>query len=161
VSTLHQQRMPLLQVSTVRDITGLRRDEIFDRVDGRSLLHRGFVWVWNVSSTFPESMTRDLRLWRAEIIADDDDAVKLGRRDLDWVLKQILPPKQNFHSGELIQMFALSRPGLGRLRDELNGNLVGARNCLFTRENVAAFLKRRWIGQQGAVANQNARSAVA
>jgi hypothetical protein len=147
VKQTHQQRMPLIQVPTVRDITGLRRDEIFDRVDGKSLLHRGFVWVWDMSSTFPGNITRDLRFWRAEVEASDIEAASLARLELAAVVDQILPAsRSNFHSGELIQMFAISRPGLQRLRDELNGNLLGARNALFSRKNVAACLTRRWVG---------------
>lgn len=137
--------MPLLQVPTVRFLTGLRRDEIFDRVDGRSLLHRDFVWVWDLSTTFPANETRDLRFWREEVIEAEINGRGVNKLKLAEVIGEILPAnRRHFHSGELIQMFALSRPALQKLRDELNGDLRGARNCLFTRANVAAFLERRW-----------------
>jgi hypothetical protein len=149
--------MPLLQLPTVRDLTGLRRDEIFDRVDGASLLHRGFAWVWDIAplkirnqklEIRNQNPVRNLRFWRAEVLAyGGPDDRKYGDYELAWVINQILPPgRRHFHSGEVLQMFALSRNSLQRLRAELNGQLAGARSVMFTRENLAAFLQRRWLG---------------
>ena len=158
----HQNRMPLLQLTTVRDLTGLRRDEIIDRVDGASLLHRGFAWVWDFAPRQIRNQkseirnqkcptVRNLRFWRAEVLAyGRPDGRKYGDYELAWVINQILPPgRRHFHSGEVLRLFGLSRNALLRLRAELDGKLAGARNVMFTRENLAAFLQRRWLGAAG------------
>ena len=136
-------RVHLIEMSVVRALTGLRRDEIYDRVDGSSLLHPGLVWVWDLATG---QHIRDLRFWQHEI-----EMVKLGTSCAEFKLAQvidkILPRSRNhFHSGEVIQMFALSRPTLQALRDELNGDLHGARNVMFSRANLVKFLEARWIG---------------
>jgi hypothetical protein len=138
-------RALLVSVPVVRHETGLRRDEIFDRVDGRSLLHPALVWVWNFAAN-PAGELRDLRFYIKEVRGTDWPIQDLALED---IINQILPvSRAQFHSGELIEKFMLTRPTLLALRDELNGNLLGARNCLFTRDNVAAFLKRRWLGSR-------------
>jgi hypothetical protein len=144
-ATPHHSRMPLIQVPTVRDITGLRRDEIFDRVDGASLLHPALVWVWDLATTFPAGV-RDLRFWREECVPHGRSLTKLS---IEQVIDRVLPKgRTNFHSGEVLQMFALSRQNLLALRDELNGDLRGARNVTFARAQLVAFLERRWINRK-------------
>ncbi|HEY5044156.1 MAG TPA: hypothetical protein VIK53_19470 [Verrucomicrobiae bacterium] len=147
----HHLRMPLIQTETVRDLTGLRADEIRDLVTGGTLTHRGLAWVWDFSAQFPGNQNRDLRFWRDEALAhcspDSTKQNRFGNYQIGWVIDRVLPrSRANFHSGELLAMFALERPSLLRLRDEMNGRLAGARNALFPRASVAAFLERRWLG---------------
>jgi len=145
-----QVRMPLIKWSVVRELTGLRRDEIFDRVDGSSLLHRGFAWVWNFSTSFPAG-PRDLRFWRWEVTAESHPDTyqhgQFGKWELAWVINKILPPQRmTFHSGDVQMLFDLNRKTFMELRDELNGNMSGARNVMFARTSLVRFLERRWLG---------------
>jgi hypothetical protein len=138
------RRAVLIDTSVVRAVTGWRPDEIYARVDGGDLLHEPLIWVFNFASD-PDGAIRDLRFFAGEIIAPE-----IARtHTLGIVLRCILPgDRTSFHAGEVLQLFALSRPGLAALRGQLNGHLAGARNTIFPRAGLESFLLRRWLGNQ-------------
>lgn len=138
--SLHS-RSVLVKADVVMSVLGLRADEVYERVDGGSLLHPGFLWVWDVA--VGRKTKRDLRFFAREIIAPESTA----KLELSAVLDIILPPKRgSYHSGDLLRMLQIRRPTLADLRDELNGELAGARNCIFPAVAVRDFLTRRWQG---------------
>ena len=142
MSTLHQ-RAVLIERATVCHLTGLRRDEVYERVDGASLLHGAFVWVWNFASA-ADGIKRDLRFWAREIVAPETvKGLKLAQ-----VVDMVLPKaRKHFHAGELAHWFSLSRPGLKALREDLGGHKESVITTFYDRAGVADFLRRRWCGQ--------------
>ncbi|MDE2104750.1 MAG: hypothetical protein KGL39_46365 [Patescibacteria group bacterium] len=137
----------LVGLHAVRALTGWRRDEIFDRVDGGSLLHPALVWVFNLAADV-NGERRDLRFWAREVEGHIGCPQKrYSFIELDAVIRRILPERrQRFHSGEVIALFALSRPELVALRGALGGEMAGPRSCFFERAALASFLTHRWLG---------------
>lgn len=121
--------------------------QVFDLVDGGTLLEKGITWVFNLAND-PDGDRRDLRFWRPEVLAH-------GHRDIigkyaDWpierVLAKILPEKRvNFHAGEVDKLFQIRPRTRIDLHGELAGALDGGRN-FYSRAALAAFLTRRWLG---------------
>ena len=150
-------RAVLVTVSGVRALKGWTYDNIFCRVDGGDLLNKGLAWVWNFAADANGDM-RELRFWRFELERPE----KTGYLELEWVIARILPEKRkNFHAGEVVEMFTLTRPTLMKLRPQMGGQLA-ANSSFFSRDGLARFLRERWLGacydrRQGAGAKSSSR----
>lgn len=131
-------------------------------VDGGDLVVRGLVWVFDFANDLDGGTRRELRFWRPELLAranaDSTKQHKYANWELDWVIAQILPGRRKtFQAGEVDQLFQIRHNTRLAFGAELNGNLRNGANT-YERDNLAAFLKRRWLGacfdrRQGAGAN--------
>ena len=138
---------------------GIRRVEAM--VDGGDLVTRGLVWVFDLANDHIAGSRRELRFWRAELLAraskDSTKQFKYSNWELDWVVAQVLPTRRKtFQAGEVDQLFQIRHNTRLAFGAELNGNKLNGANT-YQRENLAAFLRRRWLGncfdRQGAGAN--------
>ena len=133
---------PLLTINSVMALRRKSADEIYELVDGGTLLDRGLKWVFNLA-TDPQGKIRDLRFFALEILAPD------SVKDMTEaeVIGTILPTAiKNFHSGQVCQTFVIRRPTLMALRAQLGGELQAeVRSCFFPRATLVAFLKARHL----------------
>lgn len=131
---------------------------LFDLTDGGTLLENGFAWVFNLAND-PCGQKRDLRWWMPEIEAraGSTGSTKFNYYQPGWVIGRILPEKRvNFHAGEVDQLFQI-RP---RTRIDLHAEIFGGVAVtkgrgpnFYSREFLAAFLLRRWLGAVSARTN--------
>ena len=159
----------LVKIDVAAARLGWSAAKLFDLADGgavtaSNLFEKGFVWVFDLANDLASqngrcgSHRRDLRFWWPEIEARaSDDTSKHGKfssYEIEWVINKILPVKrQNFHAGEVDQMFQI-RP---RTRIDLHAELfplsaaAGERagvRCpnFYPRAALVNFLQRRWLG---------------
>ena len=141
MSTPNKSWLALVPVAVAVEKTTLRPDQVYALADGADLLQPGFLWVWDLS--VDRNIKRELLYWLPELEARE----MFAKANLETIIELILPKtRTQFHSGELLRMFFISRPTLIKLRSELHGTLTGSRNCFFPRVAVAEFLRRRWLG---------------
>ena len=139
----------LVKIDVAAAALGWSAYKLFDLMDGGTLLEKGFAWVFNLAND-PAGERRDPRFWWQEIEArdsvDHSKHDKFSYYEIDWVINKILPIKrQNFHAGEVDQLFQIRRRTRIDLHGELAGQLDGGRN-FYKRAALAAFLKARWLG---------------
>ena len=136
----------LVKIDVAADLLQKSIPEIVDMVDGGTLLLRGLAWVFNVARN-PQSRDRELRFWRPELLTRvNGGRSRFNNWELDWVIDRILPVKKlTIHAGELDQMFQLRPRTRIDFGEELNGAMKGGRN-FYSREVLAQFLRRRWLG---------------
>ena len=136
----------LIKIDVAAHLLGKPAGAIFDLVDGAGLLGPSvagpsLVWVFDLSAG---EVRRDLRLWADEVmVLQTGDAARYAGWQLPHVLAQILPEKrQNFHAGEVDQLFQI-RP---RTRIDLldSAGVIAGRN-FYTRKMLVDFLEKRWL----------------
>jgi hypothetical protein len=121
----------LVDIQFLRASRGVETERILYLVDNGDLL-----WVFDVSSG---NVNRDLRFWSREATAPE----KCYRFSLQQVVDLILGQKKNFRSAEIERQWILSAQTMMRLRRA--GEFRGGKGIL-TRDSLADFLRRRWIG---------------
>lgn len=136
----------LVKIDVAADLIGRPVPQIFDLVDGGSLLEKGLAWVFNLANDI-KGDRRDLRLWRPELEARrDGDSSKYSLYRIDWVIARILPEtRDRLHAGEVDQLFQIRPRTRIDFGPELNGVMLNGRN-FYSRIVVAEFLKHRWLG---------------
>ena len=138
----------LVKIDVAAAHLGWSADKLFDLVDGGTLLEKGFAWVFNLANDL-NGERRDLRFWWPEIQArliGGDSATRYSYYELEWVINKILPAKrQNFHAGEVDQMFQIRPRTRIDLHAELSGTLQSGGN-FYARPPLFEFLTRRWLG---------------
>lgn len=133
-------RAVLIKIDSVMDLTGRCADEIYELVDGPSLLAPGFRFVFNVA-TEPNGI-RDLRFWTREVIAPEQTA----KISFDRAISIILPEKRSqYPAGEVAHLLHVRRPTLMRLRAQLAGRLEST-GSFFPRSGLESFLRSRCVG---------------
>jgi len=121
--------------------------QVFDLVDGGTLLEHGLTWVFDLSQRGADGRRRDLRFWRPELLAycAQETVAKYADWKLEQVLVRILPEKRtHFHAGEVDKLLQLRPRTRIDLHRELAGSLQSGRH-LYHRHDLAAFLRRRWL----------------
>lgn len=139
----------LVKIDVAAASLGWSAAKLFDLVDGGTLLEKGFAWVFNLAND-PTGDRRDLRFWFPEVQAranaDTSGHGKFSNYEIDWVIAKVLPEKrQHFQAGEVDQLFQIRPRTRIDLHVELNGNLWNGAHT-YRRDNLAAFLRRRWLG---------------
>jgi len=138
----------LVKIDVAAAALGWSAARLFDLVDAGTLIEPGFEWVFdfaNGQGGLRGSHRRDLRFWFPEIEARSEQR-PAPARTIDAVVTRILPrARQNFHAGEVDQLFQLRPRTRIDLHDELAGSLKSGRHQ-YHRDDLAAFLMRRWIG---------------
>ncbi len=141
----------LVKIDVAAADLGRSVTQIFELVDGGTLLETGLVWVFNLAND-ASTTRRDLRFWREELLARAAQRAggshpgKYGHWELDWVIARILPVKRTqFHAGEVDQLFQIRPRTRIDFGAELNGEMKDGRN-FYARPVLAEFLKRRWLG---------------
>lgn len=136
----------LVTVDVASADLGKTAKEIFDLVDGGSLLEPALVWVFDLSVR-QRWGRRELRFWRMEL-STRADGRKLGELELDAVLDRILPEDHmSLTAGELDLLWQM-RP---RTRLDLNRQLKRRTLKLYKKKDyprwvLREFLKQRWLG---------------
>ena len=140
----------LVKVDVASADLGRTAKDIFDLVDGGSLLEPALVWVFDLSPRAGRGYNRrELRFWRGELGAREQGrAEELRGLEIDAVIERILPEgRTRLTAGELDLLWQL-RP---RTRLDMNRQLARRRRRLYARKDyprevLTAFLKRRWLG---------------
>jgi hypothetical protein len=134
----------LVKVDVAADRLNWSAVEVLSLADEGTLLKPGFTWVWNLAQSLTGER-RDLRFWAVEIRARALSGETFAEMELTQVISQILPlNRTNFHAGEVDVMFQIRPRTRIDLHAELAGSLKSGRNQ-YHRDDLAAFLKRRWI----------------
>ncbi len=134
------QRAALADGSAVRLARGITSDRVSALVDLGELR-----WVFDISCSSqsvpaPRCRIRELRFWVLELA----DPSAVAGLTIDEVVARILPVSRKFFpTGEVVQLFLISRPHLGRMRRELGLRIEAGR---MERNPLAEFLRKRWTG---------------
>ena len=139
-------RPVLVKISVACATLSLGVDAINELATAGDLL-----WVWNLA-TNPNGKIASLRFFLSELEARaEGDTRRFASFGLAQILDKVLPPGRAFWpAGALDQLFQLSRPG----RIALNGEIMvrnrvisqGGASNTYRREDLAEFLRRRWLG---------------
>jgi hypothetical protein len=134
-------RSVLTHIKGAMLVTGRTPEELREMTEG-SLLDGTLIWVWNVAVD-AAGKQRDLRFWLVELLSVNPQSATRNPQSLDAVINKILPVKrQHFPPGEVRSLLQIEWQTLARLRPELN-----APRGMISREALAGFLRRRWLGQ--------------
>jgi hypothetical protein len=120
--------------------------QIEQLVVGGAVHEKGLLWIFNLANN-PSGRLRSLRFWRPELLARSrGDPEKYHRCKIDDIIAIILPGRRtDFHAGEVDQLFQIRCNTRIDYGAELAGKLRGRRH-VYSREKLAAFLQRRWLG---------------
>lgn len=133
-------KVALVKIDVAATLTGKAIATLFDMADGAALIDGSLSFVFDFSNGQKEAR-RDLRFWMPEL-----EALARGLRlndDIDEVISHILPAaRENFHAGEVDCLFQIRHNTRRELLD--SAGLNAGRN-FYSRDTLAAFLKRRWI----------------
>ena len=145
---------PLADIKGVRLLTRKSDDAIYAMTDGGDLVEGSYQWVWNLAVN-PAGEIQDLRWWIGEVLADGHLKKRQATLTLSEVIDFILPrSRREFPAGEVRALLLVSRPTLMELRPELWGGLRHG-GSFYPRAGLVKFLQTRWLGRQGAAANNN------
>ncbi|HLX69444.1 MAG TPA: hypothetical protein VKV04_07445 [Verrucomicrobiae bacterium] len=126
----------LVDLNFVRLVRRIPYDEISRQIDSGK-----FIFVWDVSAR-GETGLRQFRFYLPEVVTPQMTA----RLSHEEVMERILPSARNFFwSAEIGQLLLLSRVTTSQLARQLKARLVN-RTFKFPRENLTAWLRRRWLG---------------
>jgi hypothetical protein len=133
----------LVKIDVVLAMLGQSARKVYALADGGTINEPGFLGVFNLAAN-PKARCRDLRFWFVEVEnrAIGNPTIFAGF-NLDQVLAEILPPRRaNFRAGEVSELFQIRQ---NTRIDLLIGHKTPA-GFVYTRDELADFLKSRWIG---------------
>jgi|GEM_PF-2426326 hypothetical protein len=131
-------RTVLLDVNGVRSARGISADKVIELAESGELL-----WVFNMGRIQNEKAIRNLRFWLPEIV---NPSGMVGFK-LEEMISKILPASRpDFTGGEIGQWFLVSRPTVKRIGAECHGTVKSKRFLTVTRQALASYLRRRWVG---------------
>lgn len=131
----------LVTVDAASLLTGRAVPELFALAGGSKARARGLEWVFNFSK-YRCRGRRELRFWTTEL----QEWPAPSARTLDAVIADILPRGgAHYHAGEVDHLFQIRPRTRIDMHNELSASVKHGSHR-YRRDELAAFLKRRWLG---------------
>ena len=141
---IHPTNLPISPRTVFVDINGVRASRGVSADKVKELAEAGkLLWVFNLGRANSGAGKHDLRFWLPEVF----NPAAVAHFNLEDVISNILPARrQAFNGSEIGQWFLVSRPTVRRISSECGGTILNKRFLRVSRERLAGYLRKCWMG---------------